>query len=497
MRFLIGQFSHESNSFCTPTTGEDDFKRWELTRGDEIIQAHLGKHTVLGGMIDVLAKSGHVLIGSVSAMAAPSGPIDVAFYQRIKADLLDAIRKAGELDGILLSLHGAMSVEEIAGIYDPEGDLVAGIRTAVGPSVPVAAIFDLHSDMSDLLLDNANLTLAYNEEPHRDAYERGQEAAELIQRIRRGEIQPVTARERVPMLLPAINMATDQGPMYSLHQMRAELEKIPDVIDISLHPGFYGADQPDVGFSVVCTTDRDPALARDLARKIARAAWEIREQFLVDLTPIPEAVAQALANPEPVGLIDEADDPAGGAPSDSVEVLRGMLSGGVRYGGVSTIKDTQVARQMAQLGEGRRLSTLLGAKTDALHGKPVEVEGRIVKIHRGPIPLDTWSGRVFELGIIGVLDVNGILVVVTEQKVVAENYDIFEILGFDVSKMQVAAFKGLGLHIRQALTGKINSFIPVDGVGVTHPDVRKLGPYRHLRRPIWPLDAAPVSPVSP
>jgi microcystin degradation protein MlrC len=263
-------------------------------------------------------------------------------------------------------------------------------------------------------------------------------------------------------------------------------------LDISIHAGFYGADQPEVGFSVVCTADNDPELAQRMARQVALAAWKKREEFIIPVIPIDQAVRQALAAGESTALIDEADDPAGGASADSVAILRGMLAGGVVSGGMSTIKDTEVARHMADLGEGASLNTLLGAKTDHLHGEPILVEGRIAKIHRAPIPTDTWSGRLFDVGILAMLDINGILVVVTEQKIITENIDIFEILGYDVRKMQAVGFKGLGLHIRQALEGKIRTFIPVDGVGVTHPDVRKLGPYQRVRRPVWPLDELPM-----
>lgn len=490
MKFVIGRFSHESNCFCEHLTTAEDFENWELRWGEDIIQAHQGKRTVVGGFIDGL--DGHELVGSVSAAAVPSGPIQADFYKRIKADLLDAIRKAGDLDGVLLSLHGAMSIEEEAGILDPEGDLVTAVRELVGPEVAIGAVFDLHSDTTDLLLQNTDVTLAYNEEPHRDGYERGLEAAALVQRIQKGELHPTAVRERVPMLLPAINMATDRGPMHELHQLRAELEQTPGVIDISIHPGFYGANQPEVGFSVVCTTDDNPELARDMARRVAKAAWHKREAFIVDLVPIEEAVERALSNPEPVGLIDEADDPAGGGAGDSVAILRGMLAGGVRSGGVSTIKDPEVARQMAQVGEAETLVVTLGAKTDSLHGEPIQVEGQVRKIHREPLPVDAWSGELYDVGIVGVLDVHGVLVLVTEHKMITENVDIFEILGFDVTAMEVAAFKGLGLHIRQALEGKIETFIPVDGVGVTHPDVRKLGPYTRVRRPVWPLDEVPI-----
>jgi len=486
VRFLIGEFSHESNYFCAHATGETDFKAWELNWDEQVVYESRGKHTVLGGFIDGLAD--HQIIGSVAAWAVPSGPVDEAFYNKIKEYLIKSIYKNLPLDGVLLSLHGAMSLESKSIILDPEGDLIASIRDTVHDQVPIIAVFDLHSDTSDLLLKNADITLAYNEEPHRDAYERGLEAALLIQRLCKGEIHPTPARVRVPMLLPAINMATDTGPMFDLHRLRAEFEKNPVVIDISIHAGFYGADQPEVGFSVVCTTDNDPDLARHLAHNIAREAWKKREEFIIPVTPIDQAIHQALITEEPIGLIDEADDPAGGASADSVAILRGMLAGGITAGGMSTIKDTDITHYLSQLGEGSKVKVLLGAKTDHLHGEPILVEGKVVKISKDPIPMDTWSGRKYNVGIIAVLDVSGILVVITEQKLVTENIDIFEILGFDVRNMKAVGFKGLGLHIRQALKGKISIFIPVDGIGITHPNVRKLGPYTRVHRPIWPLD---------
>lgn len=488
MKFMLGKFSHESNAFCEHTTGEAEFKLWELTWGNDFIEAHQGKQTVTGGFIDGLTRSGHEFFGSVAAMTAPSGPVQAAFYNRIKNDLVNAAQRAGELDGILLDLHGAMAIEENARIFDPEGDLISALRNAVGPEVAIAAVFDLHSDTSDLLLDNADITLAYNEEPHRDGYERGLEAAELIQNIIKAEIFPTQAREWVPMLLPAINMATIEGPMRDLHELRAELEENPNVIDISIHPGFYGADQPNVGFSVICTTNNDPELAKNMARQVATAAWKKRDEFIIPLTSIEDSVRQGLENPEPVGLIDEADDPAGGGSGDSVEILRGMLKGGVTVGGISTITDPEVINKMAEVGEGKSVKVFLGGKTDSLHGDSLEVEGIVRKIFRDPIPLDSWSGQEFDMGLLGVLDVNGIMVVVAETKIVTENFDIFDILGIDVRKMQVVSFKGLGLHIRQALEDKIQTFILVDGIGITHPDVRRIGTYKHIQRPIWPLN---------
>ena len=77
--------------------------------------------------------------------------------------------------------------------------------------------------------------------------------------------------------------------------VEAALERKPGVLDLSVHGGFYGSDQPEAGFSVVCTTDGDRALAQRLAGQLAREAWRRREEFIVDLVPLERAVADALA----------------------------------------------------------------------------------------------------------------------------------------------------------------------------------------------------------
>ena len=197
-------------------------------------------------------------------------------------------------------------------------------------------------------------------------------------------------------------------------------------------------------------------------------------------------MADALAADEPVGLIDEADDPAGGGSGDSVEILRGMIAAGVVAGGVSFVKDRSAARRMALAGVGAGMTLSIGATSDKLHGEPIRVRGIVRVVHRDPLPMDLWSGTTYDVGLVVVFDVGGILVVISENKIVTENIDIFEILGFDATQMQMAVFKGLGLHIRQALAGKISRFIPVDAVGVTHPDVQQLGDFDRVLRPIFP-----------
>ena len=283
MRVLIAEYAHESNWFAPVPATRERFAEGVLATGDEALAWARQGTGVLAGFISALEAAGATPVAALAASAFPSGPVDAAFHAWATGVILDAAR-AEVWDGVLLSLHGAMSVRGAgeAAADDPEGSLVAAVREAVGPSVPIGIVLDLHSDTTDLLLRSATFTLAYNEEPHRDLYERGLEAADLLLRTK-GGLRLATARVRVPMLLPAINMATDQGPMAELHAIRAELERTPGLLDVSIHGGFYGSDQPEAGFSVTAITDGDAAAARSAAHALATEAWQRRESFIVPL----------------------------------------------------------------------------------------------------------------------------------------------------------------------------------------------------------------------
>src|SRR3546814_4784885 len=71
-----------------------------------------------------------------------------------------------------LSLHGAMCA---VGYDDCEGDLLAHVRRMVGPDVPVGIEFDPHAHLSDAMLGNADVLIAYKEYPHTDFLARGEE----------------------------------------------------------------------------------------------------------------------------------------------------------------------------------------------------------------------------------------------------------------------------------------------------------------------------------
>ena len=73
-------------------------------------------------------------------------------------------------------MHGAAQSEQSD---DPEGDIVVAIREIVGEDVPITVGLDLHANISERMVRNANTISIYQRYPHVDVWETGERAARL------------------------------------------------------------------------------------------------------------------------------------------------------------------------------------------------------------------------------------------------------------------------------------------------------------------------------
>ena len=58
-------------------------------------------------------RNGFELIPTIFANAHPSGPTPREVFDRILNDLLERLKAAGSIDGVILSLHGARVAEGV------------------------------------------------------------------------------------------------------------------------------------------------------------------------------------------------------------------------------------------------------------------------------------------------------------------------------------------------------------------------------------------------
>ena len=132
----VAEIAQETDSFSPVLTTLRDFEAGGLLYGRDVIASGATKQTAVGGFVQAIADHGDGEIGVVPilrARAMSGGPVEREVYERFKAELLEGLKAAPRLDGIYLVLHGAMGVE---GMRDPEGDLLAAIRSELGTRSP-------------------------------------------------------------------------------------------------------------------------------------------------------------------------------------------------------------------------------------------------------------------------------------------------------------------------------------------------------------------------
>jgi microcystin degradation protein MlrC len=482
LRVAIGRISHETNTFSAVKTRLEDYNP---RYGREIFDVYEGTRTELGGFIKVLRGMGAEIVPTIAASATPSGPIDREDFELMVEKILDGIREAGGVDGVLLSLHGAMVAEETP---EAEGTILRAVRGLVGKSVPIICTLDLHGMVSEMMVRNVDAIFGYDTNPHVDMYERGVEAAETMVSTLEGRIRPVVALKKLRMMPPTINQRTTEGPMTRLLGRAREMEAMERVINVCVFPAFPYADVRRAGSSVVAVTDGDVGLAERLSAELGEKMWAIREEFLKELTPVETAVERAIAAEKgPIILADVADNPGGGAPGDGTVILRELIRRGAKNVGLAIIKDPEAVARAIDVGVRETLAMKIGGKTDGFHGEPVEVTGRVRTITDGVFVHKSGSvGLRTDVGRTAVLDVNGIEVILTEKSHAPNDPEIFRRNGIEPRDKKILVLKSRG-HFRAAYEPFSREVIEVDAPGLTTPNLGWFK-YKNVPRPIWPLD---------
>ena len=490
MRFATGGLLHETNTFAQGLTPLGDFERAGgfpgLARGADIMAAHRGTRDCMGGFIAAAEAAGDVeLVPLIWTFPQPSGTVEQAAFEAVLGQLLQHLREAGPVDGVLLDLHGAMVTEAHS---DGEGEILRRVREVVGPDLPVVATLDLHANIGPQMVRHTTCLVGYDTYPHVDAYERGDEALHLLRRVCRGEIRPTAALAQIPMLIGPPRQCTLISPMQELMALVHERERQPGVLTITFAGGFPFADTPETGAAIVVTTDDDPALAESTARELAAVVWDRRKDFRLRLTPVTEAISWALAHGGPVILADGSDNPGGGAPCDGTVMLQALIAAGAPRSTVAVIADPEAVAAACEAGAGHTVTLTVGGKTDDRHGAPLTLTGTVRQladgnyVNEGPM----FTGGRAAMGRTVVFVVGDIEIIMTERRVQPYDTQALRSLGIEPSERLLIGLKS-AVHFRAAYGPLAKRIFDLATPGIHNPDVTQYD-YRHLRHPIWPLD---------
>lgn len=488
MRFAIGQFAHETNTFCPGVTDIDAFRSTFWAEGDEIFAKCRGVRNDLGGMIDAGERLGIELIPTLGTTTQPSATVARSAYEGIRDTLFTHIRAAGPLDAICLALHGAGSSE---GMEDMEGTFLSELRALVGPDIPVLVSLDLHGNTTPAMLEHATAAFYCHEYPHIDTYDRGAEIVEIAAKIVTGEIRPISHLVRLPVIIPP--STTFSGPAKLINERCLQWEQTPGVIDCAFTHGFPHTDVSIVCTSVLVTTNNDEELAQRVARDVADFILSTLETFRQTLPGAYEAIESALAATAlPVVVAEVSDNPGGGAPGNGTHLLRELLAANQPNTCFGFVWDPSVAAQAHAAGPGTTIDITLGGFTDDLHGPPISATAYVKSITDGRFILvnPMGAGSEVNLGKMARLVIGNVDVIVGSNRAQTLDAQLFLLHGIDVRTYRIVALKS-HQHFLGGFRDLAGTIIRCDTPGLTTSNLSHL-PFEHIRRPIWPIDPLPA-----
>ncbi len=484
-RVLIGGFMHEVHTFVDGVLTLDDLRRnGFIASGDEILSPEIGSGQEIHGARDVALAAGVELVPSRMAFGGVGPRIADAAFAHLRDGILDvARREAGRLDGVYLNLHGASATETED---DPEGALLDAVRRIVGPEVPIVASFDLHVHMTDRMVAAADALIAYRTIPHVDYLETGQRAMHLLLDAMAGRTHPVVRQRKIRMMASAERHDTNHGPMVDVMAKARELETRPGILAVSVTPTQPWMDVAELGWSVTVVADGDPALAQAAADEVAWMLWDRRERFLVEKTPVADAVRMAIAHEgRPVILADGSDSPSAGGNGDGNDLLRELLRVGYVGDALLTVVDPAAAAACVAAGLGATVTVTVGGAITRETYTPVSVTGEVITLRDGRYTTEL-PVRPMDIGPTAVLRIGGIRLVVSTRKAFQLDASIYHQAGLDPERAAIVLVKSAG-GFRGVYEPFASLIIEMETPGPCTHDLTTL-PFRRIPRPLWPWD---------
>lgn len=468
-------FFHESNTFASTRVTEVDVRAAER-HGAALVAEHAGAGTVLAGYLDA-APEGWETVPLVYSELVPCGPLEPAAAASIEELLRAAVREGGPFDALLVCLHGAaVSTDE----PDLDGRLLAAIRAEAGPEVLIGLTLDLHANVTDRLVDAADVLAGYRTNPHVDARERAAEVTGAIAGCLQDRVRPSIVDVPVPATVHILAQGTGGAPMAPLMAAVEDASRADGVLAASLFQGFGWADTPDIGMRVVLTTRGDHSAAEHLAVDIAQQCWAARAEF-VPLAPTPTEALAALG-PGTTLMLDVGDNIGGGAPGTSTHLLRAAIDAG-QPATVAILTDPHAAAAAVQAGVGSAVDLILG-------DPPLTVSATVRAVSDGRYE-DTGpthvGHRYFDAGTTAALELStGQHLVVCSRAVMPSSVQQLRSLGLDPRDYRVVCAKGVHSPLA-SYAPHADHIVFVDTPGVTGNDLSQLT-YRNRPVPLYPFE---------
>lgn len=388
-RILVCTFHQESDTFNPIVANINEFHAGTYREGQDAYDKAMAVPCMLHGIVDAIEEADGIALPSIHLSAASGGRVDDQVYQLLLDRIDHYLTEYASVDAICCDLHGATCTETHD---DGCGDFLEYLRTKVG-NIPIAAAFDLHANITEKILQHADIVCGYQTYPHADFYETGYRAAKFLMKLLHGAAIRMAA-VRIPMMVPPAGYTSAEEPFKSVIGRGHELVNQGQLLDFTVFPVQPWLDIPCIASTVVTIAEEaDPA--KESAQELAAELYAGREGYWPELLSIDEILDKALANTtgKPVILSDAADSPNGGAVGDSVAVALRIMERGLDLRTAMFVKDPEAAAKAFEVGVGNSAEFTIGAKYTPDMPGPLKAVGTVRSLHDGYFRCEAPASR--------------------------------------------------------------------------------------------------------
>jgi microcystin degradation protein MlrC len=504
-RVLIAGLFHETHTFLDGRTSLAEF---DERVGDQLWSAE-NDGSPLAGALGVARSEKWDVVPVIDLRATPGPMVDDAVVDRFWSAMERAIaaEEPRGIDGVYLVLHGAMVSESL---LDVEGEILARLRGMLGVDVPVCGVLDLHGNITARIAENSHGFVAYRQNPHADACAAARDGALLLDRLMTTGERPVTVWEHPPIMWPPTGTGTEFEPMKTLEAMARQIEEVhEEILAVNVFAGFSFADMPETGVSFTAVTLGEPRYALAELEQLAEWAIEHCDQGNVLEQPLDSVLAQIQSPPlrkggpggvapqgadstGPIVLAEPSDNIGGGAPGDGTGLLRAFIDQRLENAAVA-ICDPAAVQLASALKPGVKTTLDIGGRGSPLDKGPLRLEVELVSTSDGRFDLEdphshlaSMCGSRFEMGPCAVVRHAGVLILLTSRKTPPFDLGQWRSQGIVPENLALIGVKAAVAH-RKVYDPIASAHYTVETPGPCSSNM-KLFPFRHVRRPIFPLD---------
>ncbi len=480
-KIALIELHQETNSFSQVPTTLREFESLALYYGAQVFTQGIKdfKRFQLAGFIKAMNRYGKGRFKAVPILAAwatSGGPIKADVYQHFYGYIMEQLKEIDKIDGVYMSLHGAMGVE---GMRDPECHLLEGVRAIVGDEIPIGVSYDLHANITRRKVELATFINAYHTNPHRDHFHTGTKAARLLMDTMDGKVNPVMGFLKMPLLKGGGMTIDFLNPMRKIFSAVKKMEKRPGVLSVSNFMSHIWLDDQEMGWSCIAVTNKDAELAKNITEELADLNWSVKDHKHPEAIPVARAVQelQKMSWRRKFGttvFCDTSDIVAAGGPGENTHILKYLMQHAPNLRSYIPVRDQQEACRIFDLEVGQNASLTLGQKLEKRYNASLTFDGTLTK------------KTITKFGKTVVVQHSNIFLVLTELPCPAFSPMFFNSLGLSLWKADIVVVKNLfPFRIMYSLYNR--KTFNVITAGTTDLDVFRLD-YKKIPRPIYPLD---------